>query len=338
MEQEVILFQETNKFNKPNIMINIVKSKELTTKDKKVYNILLRQLLGQELKDYQINMIKTTITQICRELNIKNRNDIHSILDKLEDTRIEFLHLIDNEEYQTKTRLITSNSIHKKNEDSVVIEFSQHITNELLKHYNLYTKLDLIEMNKLSKTHSLTLYELFKSKLFKYPYQYQNYRESELREILSLNDKYSLFKDFNRYVVKDSIKDINNNTTLEITLLSSKIDKKINERVFKFFIKQDHSYTLSFTRFKNIIRNIAIKRNNVIYKIKSQSYSLDLTLENDKKPLWTNTKTLKIVDREQGIKIWEELFNQFNKGPLDFLEKLNIDIDIFTEYDYQTKE
>jgi plasmid replication initiation protein len=338
MEQEVILFQETNKFNKPNIMINIVKSKELTTKDKKVYNILLRQLLGQELKDYQTNMIKTTITQICRELNIKNRNDIHSILDKLEDTRIEFLHLIDNEEYQTKTRLITSNSIHKKNEDSVVIEFSQHITNELLKHYNLYTKLDLIEMNKLSKTHSLTLYELFKSKLFKYPYQYQNYSEKELREILSLNDKYSLFKDFNRYVIKDSIKDINDNTNINIYLLSFKKDKHTNERIFKFYIEQDKSYTLSFTRFKNIIKNLAISKNNIKYKIKSQIYELSKTLEGGDKILWWNYKSLKIISNDLAKKIWEQMFQEYNKGPLDFLEKLKIDIEDFIEYDYKTKE
>ncbi|RYA22161.1 hypothetical protein CRU96_14580, partial [Malaciobacter halophilus] len=67
MKQEIIVYQEINKFNKPNVLIDIGISNQLTLKEKKVYNIFLRQLLDQNIEEYQKNKISTTVTDLCRE-------------------------------------------------------------------------------------------------------------------------------------------------------------------------------------------------------------------------------------------------------------------------------
>jgi len=333
MEQEIIVFQEVDKFNKPNILINIIKNNSLTTRDKKIYNVLLRKLINQNRNEYQKNEITTSITQISRELNIQNRNEIKETLEKIRTTTLKFNHLIGKKEYKTNFPLLSSISIGVGCLDSLIIRFDTGLCNEILKYTKKYTKIDLIEMNKLKKMYSLPLYELFKSKIVSFPYQPQNYTETELRNYLTLHDKYKDIKVFNRDVIKGSIEDINENTNLEITLISNKIDKKNGNRIYKFFIKQDLTYTINLTRFKNILKNITTNRTSIKYKIKKSIYILDLSLEYNK-VLWLD-KDLKPLEREMGIKIYEDMFLKYKNNPIDFLESLNIDIDLFIEYDYK---
>jgi plasmid replication initiation protein len=339
-QQTRIIFQEDNKFNKPNILINVVKSKELGLKDKKVYNVLLRKLIDQDLINYQTNTIKTSITEIARMLNTTHRSDIHDALDKLEETRIVFDHLIDEEEYTTKTRLISSNSVHKRNEDSVVIEFSRFLTKEILLHNKRYTKLDLIEMNKLKVGHSLTLYELIKSKLYKYKYQYQNYTEEELRKFLNLENKYLNVKQFNQKVVKKMIDDINDNTELDLTLL--KTSKRDNVRTYHFQVKYE-DFNISPQTFRNTLREVKRKMfKNISFTNGKQKFILEENSDfgNEKEVnnlYWINEKNDKTVSTDMADFIWEELYKQYRNDWYNFIEnKLGIDIEdwVKTERNY----
>lgn len=322
-KQTKIIFQETNKFNKPNVLINVVKSKDLSLKDKKVYNVLLRLLLDQDLRDFQTSTIKTTISQICYMLNIKNRNDINDCLNKLEDTKIVFDHLIDNEEVQTSTRLITSNSVYKKNENSVIIEFSQLLTKEILINYQRYTKLDLIEMNNLKVGHSLTLYELIKSKLYKYKYQYQNYTEQELRKYLNLEDKYLNIKQFNQMVIRKSIKDINDHTELDLTLL--KISKKDNVRVYHLQVKYE-SFSISLSTFRDTMRYLVKNKfQQITFKWRKNIYSLEEQMDfGTEKHIgriyWLNNETGKTISTDLADIVWEELFTKYRTNLMNFIE------------------
>ena len=339
-KQTKIIFQEDSKFNKPNILINVVKSKELSLKDKKIYNVLLRKLIDQDLIDYQSNTVNTSISQIAYELGIQNRNDIHESLNTLRNTDINFDHIDNNGNMiNWDTSMIVSKGVYHKNEDSVVIEFSKILTNEILLHHKRYTKLDLIEMNNLKVGHSLTLYELIKSKLYKYKYQYQNYTEEELREYLNLKEKYQNIKQFNQMVVKKMIIDINDNTELDLTLL--KQSKKGNVRTYHFQVKYE-DLNISIKDFKNTVRHLKKEHfKNITFKHLSKTYELEVNSDygNEKDIVnlyWINQKNDKTISTDLADFIWDEMYKQYREDTFNFIEnKMGMDIKDWVDIERQ---
>lgn len=340
MKQEIIIYQETNKFNKPNVLIDIGVSNQLTLKEKKVYNILLRQLLDQNIEDYQTNKIKTTIIDLCRELGIKNRNEIYQLLEKLSDTKIKFDHLFeDGKVYKWNCKLISGFGIEKKRNDSVVVSFDQFLSNEILKHNDRYTKLDLVQINQLSVTHSITLYEMFRKTICNYQEQYKNFNEQELRTKLGLQDKYLDIKDFNKKVINKSIDDINMSTFLKIELLEiQRPNTKKNpsdDRIYKFKIKQGE-VPISFSKFRDNLQRL--DSNKLTFKQGKRVYTLDYQLLNDKeyddknknsKKYWLNENG-NTIESKKAQKIYESLYSEFCKNTIEFIEdKLKIEVEDF---------
>ncbi len=178
-------------------------------------------------------------------------------------------------------------------------------------------------MNRLKVGHSLTLYELIKSKLYKYKYQYQNYTEEELRKYLNLEDKYLDTKSFNRSVVKKMITDINDHTELDLTLL--KISKKDNVRVYHFQVKYE-SFSISLSTFRDTMRYlIKNKFQQITFKWRKNIYSLEEQMDfgTEKhigKIYWLNTETGKTISTDLANVIWEELFTKYSNNLMDFIE------------------
>lgn len=330
--KQTLLFQETNTFNKPTILINVVKSKYLTLKDKKIYNVLLRQLINQKEEIIRTGTIKTSISQICYELGIKNRNEVPETLEKLRKTDISFNTKFEGQEIKFDTSLIVGQGVYKRNEESVIIEFSSILTNEVLQHYKRYAKLDIEEINRLKIGHSMTLYELIKGKLYTYNYQKQNYTEKELRKYLNLEDKYKDIKTFNKNVVKKMINDISEHTELTITLL--KQSKKDNVRTYHLEVKRS-GYNITLSVFRKTMRYLTeTNQISFTYKIGKNKYSLEEQMGynelDDSKILWLHLDSGKTLDTDKAELIWDKLFISYMKGPVKFVEEiLNLDTDIF---------
>lgn len=323
-----ILLQEENKLNKPNILINVVNQKSLTLKSKKIYNILLRQLLDQSEEDFHLPYIATSLSAIAKELGIKNIKEVSEGLDELLSQRILFEHPIDGKIHTSKTHLISKVSIEKIKQNSVKIYFDNDLKKEILKYNNRWTKLDLIECNRLKVSHSLTLYELFKSKICGYKIQNKNYTETQLREKLGLTDSYKEIRLFNSAVIKKSIDDINKNMSIQVKLLKiERANTKSNptdERIYKFKIIQNISKTISLGSFIDFIRS----RNKIIcMNFKGHIYSLesDGMFQSDCKYWYrviSNEKTTSVI----ADKIWKELYKRFLEDSQTVLNTLKIDI------------
>ena len=143
-KQDKILFQEENKLNKPNVLINIISQKSLSLKSKKVYNLFIRKLLDQNVEDFNTRTISTSVSEITRELGIQNRKEIRGVLEELRKQLITFEHTIDDKAHIVSTGLISGYALEKRGRESLKIFFDEKLTQEILKYNNRYTKLDLV--------------------------------------------------------------------------------------------------------------------------------------------------------------------------------------------------
>jgi hypothetical protein len=326
-KQDKIIFQEENKLNKPNILINIVNQKSLSLKAKKIYNIFLRQLLNQNEEEYNKNCITTTITALTKELGIKNRTEISDLLYELKKQDVIFDHMKEDGVYEIHTSLLSEIHLKKQGRDTVSIHFSPLLANEIKKYNDRYTKLDLIECGRLKVSHSLTMYELFKSKICGFKFQFQNYTEKELREKLGLIDSYEDIRYFNNSVIKKSIQDINENMSIQIQLLKIERPNTKNnptdERIYKFKIAQELSKIIGFSLFIDFIRS----RNTPIeYRNGSNTYSLESEglMSGSGKKYWLRAISGEKTTKKIADSIWKEMYKKFSIDSETFLMTLNI--------------
>ena len=82
--------------------------------------------------------------------------------------------------------------------------------------YNLqekFTSYELYQILALKGSHSIALYELFKSYLFRKSVKFSI---DDIKKYLSLEDKYKEYKEFRRRVIEPSVKEINEYTDLQV--------------------------------------------------------------------------------------------------------------------------
>jgi hypothetical protein len=329
-ENEPILKQELEKFNKPHILIKIALNKALTARDKKIYNIFVRELLMLNLKHFENNEIYLSISKISKTLRITTRTELYKSLEKLRNTDIIF------EGYNSKTfaKMISSytrpseNNSDEYKAENLTIRFDTKLTETILKYADKYAKLDLNDINNLKISHAITFYEMFIRGLGTRNYQKQHYTEQELRKYLHLNDKYLNIKLFNQKVVKNSIEELNNKTHLNITY---KRVKENNAHIYKFEIKQETLY--NFNKFKRTILNYECYQ-NIIFTFKNNEYTFQKDLD-DKKPqyLIVSTKTYKTQTTERAEEIWSFMYELLNKNINEFIYRFilfnNLDLQDF---------
>lgn len=125
-------------------------------------------------------------------------------------------------------------------EGRVELGFSPTILPHLTMLDREFTGYQLKSISSLGSFHSFRLYELM--------VQYKKFGErffdlDRLRELLEMKNKYPNVKDFRRYVLDLSIKEINQHTDLQLTLEPQRTGRSITG--FKFLIQQSGQIPLS---------------------------------------------------------------------------------------------
>ena len=328
-ENESIIKQEQKKLNKPHILIKIAHDRELAARDKKVYNIFIRELLTLNLKEYKNNEITMTLVELSKKLGVSTKNDLYKSIERLMKTLIRVEEVKGDKVFKTVSTMISSYTKPKEIDDDfpdiidkLVIRFDTKLTRLILKNADKYAKLDLEDMSKLKISHALTLYEIFIRTLGTYKHQKVNYTEKELRTFLSLENKYLNIRDFTKAVIKKSINELNNKTQLDITFKREKNENK--ENVYKFEINQNYIY--SFNRFKKcVIENYK----ELTFKYGKLELTISKDLEDKKsKYLIMNARTYKTLPEEKAKEIWNHLFELLNKDYREFTYLFLIEKDL----------
>lgn len=338
-KNEAILFQEKGKINKLSSLIYSTQTRALTANDKKLHNIIIRKLCSKNRDDINMNELIFTVSELADFLSIKNRNDIYTSLDNLANTDMVFL---DDTQvsYSVHAKMISSYTkpltnlldyqdgiIYDKNKaNKLVIAIDTQLTRVILRESDYYAKLDILEMNKLSSSYSVFFYEIFLRALGKYDYNKKNMTESDIRVLCRLEDKYLIFKEFNRYVIKKSIDELNKHTSLTITYTKEK-NKSNKKYTYKFTIEHDKRY--SFNRFK---RTLEDNFTAFSWSYKKREYVITKDLETENKNNYIiDAKTTRTITTELATEIYQYMYELFTLKPLEFLYR-------FTEWNDLDKE
>ena len=126
-----------------------------------------------------------------------------------------------------------------KDSGMIELEFSEKLIPYLLQLKEKFTRYQIKNILPLKNKHSIRIYELMKQ------YQtigHRTFNIDELKEILMLDDKYKEFKNFNRFVIKQTMEEINEYTDIDIDF--ELIKKGRNVVSIKYIIKpkDDGSY------------------------------------------------------------------------------------------------
>ena len=113
--------------------------------------------------------------------------------------------------------------------------------------------------------HALSLSSAYAIRIFEMLMQFKatktrTIRLDDLRSMLKIESKYPKFKDFNRWIIQPSIKDINKNTPYLVSFSFSKTGRTVTELHFDFQEKDDSCVPeKEIKRAKKIVKD-AIER------------------------------------------------------------------------------
>jgi len=155
--------------------------------------------------------------------------------DKLAERWI-YIHWQNKEE---KIRWVQGQVKYFTGEAKIELIFSDLIMPYLTQLKNKFTGISIKNVSSLKRTYSIRLYEL----LIQYKeIGYRTITIENFRIMLNIEDKYDLFKDLDKYVLKPAIKELNEKSNLTVQLKKIKNGRNISALSFSF--KENKSITL----------------------------------------------------------------------------------------------
>lgn len=217
----------------------VIKSNDLV-QAKYTLNLLEQKIImfaisKMNKNDEKFNIIKIKIKELAEILGTTaiRYSEFRKIANNLMDRKIKF-----KERENLDVRWLASSEYLGDGSGTIELEFSEKLIPYLLQLKARFTKYQLRNILYLNEKHSIRIYELLK--------QYETIKKREfliddLKEILCLNDKYPAFKDFDKYVIKKSIEEINRETDIIVTYEKIRIGRKIGKLSFSINKKEEDS-------------------------------------------------------------------------------------------------
>ncbi len=196
--------------------------------------ISLIQPDDEDFKDYKIS-----VKALAELIETKHKNMyrvLNEATDRLMQRIIKIETLDENNKRMFEKFSFISYAKYKEGEGYLIISIDKHLKPYLLQLKEQFSKVPLKHLFKLRSTYAVRLYELLK--------QYENtgYRVDylpDLREMLGVEpNEYPRFDNFERRVLKQAIKEINEKTDLEVSYRKKKTGRKITHIEFEIRLKR----------------------------------------------------------------------------------------------------
>lgn len=206
---------------------------DLSLVDRKVMNVLLKNAY-EDLKKKKIHSIKLSELQKVMGWNFSNDRDIKKILTKLAKTPIEWNILGKDKKWRWGTSSLLSSIEIIKNTGICEYTYSEHLI-EKLSNPNIYAKLNLLTQKSFTSRYSLILWELLTEQISTFKRIDEEkieftklYSLREIRDIFSIPEgSKPEFKKFNQKILSPAVKEINNISTINISVSYTKENRKV---------------------------------------------------------------------------------------------------------------
>lgn len=203
---------------------------KMTSLEQKIILALVSEITpeDEDFKDYEFSIRQFIELTDSNETVVYKR--IHESAKRLMEKITTF-----KRGKSTITTALLSSAETIEGEGKIILRFDKSLKPELLQLKKLFTQYQLKNVLKLSGSYSIRIYELLK--------QYEKIRKREfkienLKEILGINEEYSRFYDFERYVLKPAREEINEKTDIFIDYEKIKEGRRIGKIVFEIYSKQ----------------------------------------------------------------------------------------------------
>ncbi|MCE2993400.1 MAG: RepB family plasmid replication initiator protein [Alphaproteobacteria bacterium] len=218
---------------------------QLSLVERKIYNLLIekafKSLLSQDLHQISINDLISGLGH--GEKAYKNYEFIKSSLKSLVTNSIAFNILGKDKKNKWDSIVSLLSEVHFK--DGIITYAFPQALSMILGKPNIYSTLNLNYQRKFSSKHALALWEFCSEQLSsskKGSINTETIPLETLAVLLGGTDKnYSAFKDFNRYVIKPSIAEINACTDLIVDYTAVKKGKKVEG--ISFYVQRKLMHT-----------------------------------------------------------------------------------------------
>ena len=239
---------EVKRLDKPNQLIQIIASSEITALQRKLYNFLLKKAQyivtndDREIDPIQFYNFNMDINELLSmtEFNTNNYDYIMDSLDELVGIRVSYKDVKDGDDWNKGVRGSASllGSFHKEGSDFTFSLYGKIV--KALKERQYFTKFDLLQIARLKSKYSIILYELAKryycsdNKDIKIP----KMTMEEFRDLTGTSDKYKSMVDFRKYVLDRACQEITEKTDIILEYQTFKTGRRISHIDFKT-IKKD---------------------------------------------------------------------------------------------------
>lgn len=241
MEKKELHEQRNNLVVKSNELIRNVRY-SLSEQEQKIIIFLISQI-GKN--DTELNKISIRLKDYCEIAGIEYYGgSIKHLKDTIKGIADKSWWIKDNEDIDNLFRWIDTAQI---NGETAEIILSQSLKPFVLQLKENFTKYEMIEVLALRGKYTIRLYELFRSYLWLGKWRV---KVNELRDLIQC-DKYKAFKEFNRNILKYSTDEINKYSGLEVSYLTIKKGRYIEEIEFQIEEKKGYQMTIDMILNRN---------------------------------------------------------------------------------------
>lgn len=182
--------------------------------------------------------ITITAKEFASAFNINDKNayrDLEEATDNLYERSIDLI----NPSIEARARFRWVDSVTYYDGDGEVdICFTKHIKPYLQQLTTEFTTYRLLDIQRLDSAHSMRLYELLMQfSGTPYPKKWRIDNTAELKKLFGVEDKYKRWVDFDRWVLRPSVKNINKSSNWHVKHTPIKKGRKIHQVRFDFHLK-----------------------------------------------------------------------------------------------------
>lgn len=170
------------------------------------------------------------------QVPVKNAHrELYQATEKLYERSV----IIKHDDYIEEFRWIQRKAIYHKGEGKVSFTWSEDILTYISQLERRFTQYRLADVAKLNTSYAIRVYEL----LMRFNQTHERWIKLEdFKSLLQLQDKYQLFRDLNKRVIKPAIKEINQSSNLEVFYSTKKQGRKVVGLQFDFQEKKQTQF------------------------------------------------------------------------------------------------
>lgn len=280
-------------------------SNNITLLQRRAWNLLLSNAYDDLLtKDEYKVSIKELSEALC--LDIRNIEHLRQSLLALMECVVQWNILNKDKEQWGASHLLSEVTI----ENNILYYSYGTRFKEKLYNPKMYARISLSMQNRFNSKYSLALYELAVDYFMRDKHFGQTpfIEVSKFRQLMGLEiDEYKLFKDLNKFVIKQSIKEINAKSDLFIEVETQKEIRKITALKFHIKANPNKSNKIEIKPIKELKKDIIEHRDDIELK----KEILGETLKTDF--LQSKKQAQEILNKYENIEILEELLQDIEK-------------------------